>query len=399
MKAKLLQHHRAYREAEDYDNPLRLPSQVAEHLHQWSFNGFRMLTREDIAYLIKKAPFEGGKLYRGMNFKTQESYEDFWAKTKGGTMFPGRAWSSWTPHENEAWAFAITWPTYNLNYELMHAEDAKSKNRDYMIGYQGVIVSLEVGPGVAADIRETGFAHESEIIVPEGTYPMEVVKNLKPFKRDITNQSEADAQFMSITNLSGGSDNFDRQKFTFIVHHFPSFSPEARQHLMDILTIPKQVMVKVETREHGFSFDEPKMDLYIRDNISYDMVAYFSLLPPAGQSRVKKFVDSVMREKIRQVSAFLKEHDLDWSKVRVQDDTKMVESVVNPALASKYKELFRSGLSQRYQKMDESIRDINKEKDPNKQRSMIEQYKNQMVDLISNMQKLGNSRKGSIKSL
>ena len=383
MHSKLL--HKAYRETKDYDNPLHLPAQVADRLHQWSFNGYHVLNAQDIDILIKKAPFAGGKLYRGMNFRTQKSYENFWLASQEGTVYPGESWSSWTPFENEAFSFAVTWPTYNLNYELMHAEDTKSKNKDFMIGYQGIIVSIEVGAGEAADIRETGFAHESEIIIPAGTYPMQIIKNFKPFKRDITEQSTADEQFMSIKSLSSGYENFDSQKFRYIVSNFPNFSLAAKQHLQDLIVIPKEVMVKIEIKEPGW---RDTTTLYIGDNITYDMVAYYPLLPPAGKVKVQKFVDRVMREKIRKVTAFLKENSFDWSKVDIEGSSKkMLEGVVNPELATKYKNLFRSRMSERYHLMDDMVKEINSA-DPSKQRDMLEKYMEQMARLISNMGKV-----------
>jgi hypothetical protein len=402
-KAKLLT---AYREAGDYANPLNLPADLAESLHRWSYDGLKWsLSSEDVRQLIQKTPFEGGDLYRGMNFKTQESYENFMAVTQNGTQYTDEGWSSWTPHEGESHSFAVTWPTYHLNRELMRAEDEKSRNRDHMIGYQGVILKTTVGAGIGADIRPTGFSHESEIILPAGNYPMEIVENFKPFKRSIPDQSTAEQELLAMKSLgTGGRDDLDYKKFTFILHNFTEFTDAGRAHLGKLIPVPKEVRVELETRE-GSQYQYrakgqpvPKYsEVWMYDNIPEEMVAYYPLLLDNGQERIRKFVSAILREKIKKLSEFIKGNpDINWSLTKINDNSRDIESIADTALLERYRKLLRSKFRSDYKDLDnlvKQINQVNRGEGERKQRDMLEEYTERIKIVLENMAKVGSSKK------
>jgi hypothetical protein len=135
-----------------------------------------------------------------MNFDTSAKWEKFKEDTSNLTKLETGSISSWTPTKATAFPFAITRPTYFLNSELMQAEGKKRKDKDYMIGHAGVVLKIKVSKGVGIDIRRSKFSKEDEVILPAGSYSIEVEDEHIPFMRGITPENFK-KEFLSIKSI------------------------------------------------------------------------------------------------------------------------------------------------------------------------------------------------------
>jgi hypothetical protein len=162
FKSRLLQKLAASQEAE------RQLKNLVRH-------GLMHLDRGVIQELLKDYPFEGGTLYRGVNFRTEEDYKKFMAETRNGTVYQTGRCTSWTTHEGTAEQFATTWPVFNLNRELAQAEDERRNNKEWMLGHRGIILKFECPRNTAIDVSETEHAAEDEVLLLPGTYNIEVI--------------------------------------------------------------------------------------------------------------------------------------------------------------------------------------------------------------------------------
>ena len=247
-----------------------------------------------LAELLKKYPFEGGTLYRGLNFHDKEQYEEFLQNTKNGTELDTGNISSWSPVRAECISFAITRPTYFINRELMQAEDKKDKDVDYMIGHAGVILKINVGPGVGIDVNKSEFGKEQEVILVPGTYKISVDETLLPFVKSIS-KDNFKSEFMKITSLGSSATKLDIRKFEHILFHYSEFDTEMRQHLFELVE-PNIAALKysVDVRDIDI-FDENKhKEVSIKWNLWGAVLAYFDMLLPEHQKKIRSAVEKVV---------------------------------------------------------------------------------------------------------
>lgn len=136
--------------------------------------------------LMKRYPFEGGVIYRGLHFDTQEQHDEFLERIKGGKLAI-EYFSSWTPSESTAEDFAHSKKTYFPSLAIMKAHQQMKDEGEHMSGYGGVVISTKVKEGEGVDVNLSDFAKESEVILPAGTYEVKVEKLIEPYKRQLKN--------------------------------------------------------------------------------------------------------------------------------------------------------------------------------------------------------------------
>lgn len=117
-------------------------------------------------------------VYRGLNFKNKEEYEEFINHVGKTKKFKVQdKWiSSWTRKKSTAEQFAITRPSY---MEAMSIENmalinkAKDKN-EHVVGYRGLVVKTTIKKGQAIDVNKTPFSAEDELLLVPGKYDIEI---------------------------------------------------------------------------------------------------------------------------------------------------------------------------------------------------------------------------------
>lgn len=112
------------------------------------------------------------KLYRGLNFDTKEDYDKFINSISDGKIKIVNNASSWTRSISTARQFAKTKPSYMefMSSEKMKLISKAQKEREYVVGYRGVILEIDINKGEGVDTKETPFAAEDEVIIFKGEY-------------------------------------------------------------------------------------------------------------------------------------------------------------------------------------------------------------------------------------
>lgn len=212
-------------------------------LKKYTLEGMDAFPDSDvIERLVAAHPHAGGTLYRGLNFSSKNQFDNFVASTEDFTKLESGGVSSWTRLDGTAQNFSITRPTYFLNSELMEAESKKNREHDYMIGYAGVVLAIDVGAGIGIDVNTTIYSKEDEVILPPGSYKIRLHKVLHPFMHSI-NESNVAEEFLSIGSLEGRENSHNQQKFNHIINRFDNFTDEMKSHLF------KSIMKSMPTLE------------------------------------------------------------------------------------------------------------------------------------------------------
>lgn len=323
-------------------------------------------TEEIRQTLLTRYPYEGGTLYRGLNFESEEQYNKFLEQTENGTKMKSGSISSWTPHVRESRSFAITRPTYFLNHSLMQAESQKNKDRDFMIGHAGVILETTVGEGVGIDVRKSKHGKETEVILIPGDYDIKIFKTFIPFMKSI-NDKNVKQEFLSIKDISGDDEKIDAQKFEHIMFRFKDFDSEMSSHLFKLLSKtlsnPKFVVDVEEQTDFGTrGWDSKLTQIDIMWNISPAFFLYYNLLHESDRAKI----DLIVKKLIKQMDAEFqqKTKDLDWAKtkVRVRVSPSIQYAAQNEHINPTFLKKIYKGSGERYNALNslDNVRAINK---------------------------------------
>lgn len=152
-----------------------------KELYKYTADGFTALDGV-IDKLVKRYPYDGGTLYRGLHFDNQEQHDQLLEDLKAGTLKFGGP-SSWTPNLPTAQDFAHSKKSYFPTYELMKASSDMQNSGDHMTGYGGIVLVTKVGKDMGCDVSKSDFAKESEVILKPGEYKVKAHELVAPFKR------------------------------------------------------------------------------------------------------------------------------------------------------------------------------------------------------------------------
>lgn len=348
-------------------------------------------TANIIKTLLNDYPFDGGVLYRGLNFNDAEQWEKFKEETHDLTKLDTGSISSWSTDRGTTESFALTRPTYFLNHELMQAESQKNKNRDYMIGHVGVIIKTRVAKGVGIDVNKSNHGKESEVILPPGVYNIEVDTKHIPFVKSI-NSENVKKEFMSIDSID--DHKISGKKFAHIMFHYKEFDKEMQDHLFKLILEPfKELKLIVEVSDQfNFSGDWRKGKLAkvpqieIHWNIPGEFFVFYDLLTPTDKSKVDKIVQAALKQIDKKYSDLMKKH-----KITPQDEfqVRVAPSVVAAVKLERYKSDFMAKtnrmLGQRYHHLNsyDAVKSINKIDDPKKKQEAIQKMAKDIERLLN----------------
>ena len=347
-------------------------------------------TKEIRQTLLTRYPYEGGTLYRGLNFESEEQYNKFLEETENGTKMKSGSISSWTPHVRESRSFAITRPTYFLNHSLMQAESQKNKDRDFMIGHAGVILETTVGEGVGIDVSKSKHGKETEVILVPGNYDINIYKTFIPFMKSI-NEKNVKQEFLSIKDISGNDEKIDAQKFEHIMFRFKDFDSEMSSHLFKLLSKtlsnPKFVVdVEEQVDFGGHGWDSKLTQIDIMWNISNAFFLYYNLLHESDRAKI----DLIVKKLIKQMDSEFQEKtkDLDWAKtkVRVRVSPSIQYAAQNEHINPTFLKKIYKGSGERYNALNslDSVRAINK-LPADKRQDAIRQMTNDIMQALKNI--------------
>lgn len=128
------------------------------------------------------------RLYRGLNFDTKEDFDNFIDTLNDGEITISSRATSWTRDKETAEQFAQTKPSYMeyMSREKMQQISTQEKELEYVVGYRGVILEIDVDQGQGIDTSLTDFKAEDEIIITKGTFKCKyhsVLKNSDRIKQ------------------------------------------------------------------------------------------------------------------------------------------------------------------------------------------------------------------------
>ena len=261
--------------------------------------------------LLRKYPFGGGVLYRGMNFDTEGGWEKFLEVSNNGELFVSGGVSSWTRRESTATNFAITRPTYYLNRELMEAESRKRRDNDYMIGAAGVVLMIHIDPSSSIDVNKSRHHKEDEVILPPGTYKAKIHKVFRPF----THAINIDNYSSELRHIDEISSEFNRKKFDHIVNRFNDFSESDSRHMFKLLvsqanSVETQVSVEMTRDNVSVNSREQIPQIYIGWTISDDFFAHYDKFLSEDRALVDEHISTACIEIDEKFKS--KTQNIDW---------------------------------------------------------------------------------------
>lgn len=129
------------------------------------FGAYKGQIEDEYPHLSRKYPFSGGRLYRGLNFRTPQQYLNFRRSIRGGSI-NSTGITSWSPDLSTAKSFAVSQQVYSIMSLDLNSYDPNER----VSGFIGIILVIEGRPGVGIDVRKSEYASESEVILPPGSY-------------------------------------------------------------------------------------------------------------------------------------------------------------------------------------------------------------------------------------
>ena len=143
-------------------------------------DNFRIYMREierDFEAIRREHPFEGGTVYRGLNFRSPKEYLEFRRSIKSGYIESDRI-SSWGRTLETGQQFARSPQVFQVNSSVLSQYDPLER----VNGFVGVVISVEIG--ATAGIR-VDYA-EDEVILPPGRYKIKEMIIEKKWKHMVS---------------------------------------------------------------------------------------------------------------------------------------------------------------------------------------------------------------------
>lgn len=130
-------------------------------------------------------------LYRGINFKSKDAYENFLNQLEiQNGYFQGSA-SSFSDDFLTAEGFAKCSKSYFLDRDVMKANAVQNTLGERITGYRGVVLEVTVPPGTVVDVQKSGEAIENEYLIKPSETIKVKVHELKTFY-DLTQEEGFD---------------------------------------------------------------------------------------------------------------------------------------------------------------------------------------------------------------
>lgn len=339
----------------------------------------RWISAKRFDEILSYFPYQGGKLHRGMNFLDRESYEKFIEDMKDGIV-KTQSITSWSRDFDTASQFAITRPTYYFNSVLASAESARQKSGEYMIGYRGVILTTVVPAEVGIDVSESGVGVEDEVILPVGNYKVQISKEFKPFAQQVAGR-DPNELIQSISQEQFRSQEEYKKLFHFLLtNNKPeNFSSASKQHIFHLLYRKPYTLGNIV-------YDDPVTYFgycEVHHRYNFEPFGYTKYFLDQDLKKLRKDADLMLNDVSKTLKPKLAEFGI--SVVDVKLSIRHIEWILkmaSPGAISKYSNVIKSIVAPEKQKLDLSVRDINKITDSKQKSKAIDDYKEKMTRLI-----------------
>ena len=333
--------------------------------------------------LTRRYPNRAGVVYRGMNFPNEQSYNRFkeiFDNSNGQLSFKGV--TSWSSDPTTAGQFAVTQPTYQLNIAVLAAHDQRKKNRERLSGYRGVILKTTVAAGAGIDVDASGVGHESEIVLPPGTYQTEIYQEIKQYRHSLESKdTTVDEVILNTSAESLRNNTAEHSFFDYVIHHHgQELSPRAQRHLLKLFGPQNGVpLFKSSVDQHTNYFTkkpEVTFDYHI-PNIRLFELAEKGIFTPEVTNKIRLLGKKIISQALPIIESVIVDatyfNPAQLGLVsRVSKDTRVVDTI-------------RKAIAPAVAQLNQQVKLINKIEDPGEKRQAIEQYKEEMVGLLKKL--------------
>lgn len=346
-------------------------------------------SKEILRELLNDYPITKSQIiYRGINFRTKEQFENFIKEFKQNDIenITIDNISSWTPDEGQAEQFAITQPSYILSAETLRLHSEAEKEGEIMTGFCGIIISCMVNPGEGINVNSSSFAKEEEVILVPGTYKIKILRILKKFKDQL---ADKDASIESVINkifsLKGNQVGEMLQKFYeyIIQHHSAEIkSPEIKKKIFQIASkytdnILDQIKVNIiEKGSFGSDDDTFKGNIDVYYNYALFYLYEKGIFNKEDLTLIKKYGLKVF-EKFKEIVKKYPDYEINFQGL------KLISRVCNIP-EDEITSLFQKHVGTRYNRLNskEQTNKINSIKDPIEKRKAIEKMSKDMEHIL-----------------
>jgi hypothetical protein len=349
---------------------------------------------ETINTLLKRYPAKAGTIYRGMNFYTKKSYDEFIENnfpndaTESGITT--KVVTSWTPSENASEQFAVTQPTYDLNASVMHAYEQQQKNKERLAGYRGIILSTTIGDNQGIDVDASGLGHESEVILPVGKYNMKIHREIKKYEHHLAdNDTDIDKVIQSkIKDSHGPTDGRTEHSFYDYVihHHIDKINDKSRMHLFKLFSPESDDLFKYDVT--------PYVDYFEKNNgTKPDKVNFYYRIPGIylfdfynkgvfKTPKQKKLVVDLAKKTIAQALPVVKQYVVAATSFNIKP---LILTAKIAGMESQLTKILRDGLGAEYRRLQDEGRKINQIKDYKEQKVALKKHSQDISNILSKM--------------
>ena len=227
-----------------------------ENLDKWP-------SSETLETLIQRYPNKTAMtLYRGMNFRTEDEYDQFMADSMDGDMMTSSGITSWGSKFDAANQFAMVQPTYFPDKETFRQEKLASDAGEIIRGYCGLVLEAHIEPNVGIDVNSSKLGHEDEIILPPGSYQVKL-HQIKTFKQQFDDGDETLDNFL---NSLASSDDFRSRpisdKWNFILRSKAhELTEEHKMHIFKLF-LPKATKTKVNVDDTPYALHGVEREMF-----------------------------------------------------------------------------------------------------------------------------------------
>lgn len=342
------------------------------------FGVYKHAVLDEFPVLSRKYPYDGGTLYRGLNFRTPREYLEFRRAVRTGVLTANHI-TSWSPSQSTAKSFAVAPQVFNVTASILSGYDPDER----VMGFIGVILVIKVKSGVGIDVRKSKVGVEDEVILPPGNYQIvdmipekkwrHLVKKLdinQEVVEIVNSKKNIDPDLMRALFKYKGGDLYDDTKTLIVKHAVDTFLKTKKIGLVE--GKHSEFDLYRRENEYGLLFPDGKYRFYITGSLGLLDHTYFGsireYISMSDMNRIQhKLIDDI--NKATKVIAGKK------SLIEYEHGFRYISEVFDIRL-SQLKYLSQS-YGSTYHRFNELVRDYNRQKHFD-MRVMIELLKTSM---------------------
>jgi hypothetical protein len=210
----------------EYENDRKLDKILKQYTSSDDYRFYKGAINSYFSELVNAYPFDGGKIYRGLNFSSPKQYLEFRRSIRDGFLTTDNI-SSWGKDQVTGKQFAISPQVFVPTAAVLRDYDSSER----VSGFIGIILVTNAEPGIGIDVSKSKSVVEPEVILPPGHYKIDDIIVEKKWKhivskieineeitRLIENGTEIDQKLMRALFKYKKDKLYDSTK-KLIVHH------------------------------------------------------------------------------------------------------------------------------------------------------------------------------------